>query len=470
MEKDTNKNQNSKFEIQNDRPKILIKNIYRCLTMNDEKAELKNCDILTEGNKIKKIGKNLPDSAGTVISGIGKIALPGFVNTHHHFYQTMTRVLPKVADAKLFDWLVYLYKIWKNLTCEWVEISTKIAAGELLLSGCTTSLDHYYVYPKNGNGLLDIEIEAAAKLGLRLHATRGSMSLGKTKGGLPPDEVVQNENEILKDTERLIEKYHDDKPFSMTRIVNAPCSPFSVTKELLRESIKLARSKKILSHTHLAETIDEENFCLEKFGKTPVRYMEEVGWLGEDVLFAHCVHLSDEDIKLLGETKSAVSHCPTSNLRLGSGIAPVRKMIESGATVSIGVDGSASNDSSNMLLEIRNALLAARVKTGVTSMPVRDALWLATRGGAKALGRDDIGQLAEEKAADIVLFDIRDIAYAGAGDAAAAIVFCGRNFTASDVIVNGRILVRDKKLMILDERKVFDDAKKIFERDIAPNL
>ncbi len=461
MVKDMNKEQNSK---------ILIKNISICLCMDDGKRELKNCDILIEGNKIKKIGKNLDEKANTEISGVGKIALPGFVNTHHHFYQTMTRVLPKVTDAKLFDWLIYLYKIWKNLTPEWIEVSTKIAVGELLLSGCTTSLDHYYVYPGNKNNLLDIEIETVAKLGLRFHPTRGAMSLSEKDGGLPPDEVVQTEEEIMKDMERLIEKYHDEKPFSMTRIVNAPCSPFSVTKELLKESIKFARDKKILSHTHLAETVDEENFCLEKFGKTPVKYMEEVGWLGSDVLFAHCVHLSDEDIKLLGETKSAVAHCPTSNLRLGSGIAPIRKLMESGATVSIGVDGAASNDTSNMLLEIRNALLVARVKTGVDSMPARDALWLATRGGAQALGRDDIGQIAEGKAADITLFDFKDIAYSGAGDLPAALIFCGRNFTASDVIVNGKILVRGKKLLSFDEKKIFDDARKIFNRDIAPNL
>lgn len=438
--------------------------------MDDAGTELENCDILLDDNRILKIAKNISKKADTVISGKNKIALPGFVNTHHHFYQSMTRVLPKATDAKLFDWLIYLYKIWEHLTPEWVAISTKIAVGELLLSGCTTSLDHYYVFPANTNNLLDVEIDTSVKMGIRFHPTRGAMSLGQSNGGLPPDSIVQKEEEILKDTERLIKKYHDESDFSMIRIVNAPCSPFSVTKELLKESIKFARRKKILSHTHLAETLDEEQFCLEKFGKTPARYMEEVGWLGSDVLFAHCVHLSDEDIKLLGDTKSCVSHCPTSNLRLGSGIAPVKKLIAAGAAVSIGVDGSASNDSSNMLLETRNAMLVARVKTGVTSMSARDALYLATRGGAKVLGRNDIGQIAEGKAADIALFDCSDIAYAGTGDSVAALLFCGRDFTATEVICNGKLLVKNKKLLCSDSKKIYANAKKIFKRDIAPHL
>ena len=456
--------------MERDMSKILLKNISIVATMDDERKILKNTDILINENRIEKIAKNTKEKAQILISGQGKVALPGFINTHHHFYQTMTRVLKKVTDAKLFDWLLYLYDIWANLTPEWVEISTKIAVGELLLSGCTTTLDHYYVYPDNKNNFLDIEIETANQCGIRFHPTRGAMSLDRDKGGLPPRRVVQEEAEILKDLERLIQKYHDPKDFSMIRIVNAPCSPFSVTKELLKESINFARKKKITSHTHLAETLDEENFCIEKFGKTPVRYMEEVGWLGDDVLFAHCVHLSDDDIKLLGKTKSCVSHCPTSNLRLGSGIAPIRKLIDAGATVSIGVDGSASNDSSNMLLEIRQCMLVARVKTGVSSMSATDALWLATRGGAKALKREDIGVLEQGKAADIVLFDIEDIAYAGCGDVVEALVFCGRNFTANDVIVNGKLLVKNKKLLFLDEKEIYHKAKEIFKRDIAPNL
>ncbi|MFH1353310.1 MAG: 8-oxoguanine deaminase [bacterium] len=449
---------------------ILLKNISHCVCMDAGRTELENCDILIKGNKISKIAKNISEKADTLISGKNKIALAGFVNTHHHFYQSMTRVLPKVSDAKLFDWLTYLYKVWEHLTPEWVEVATKIAVGELLLSGCTTSLDHYYVFPANTKNLIDIEIDTAAKMGIRFHPTRGAMSLGQSNGGLPPDSVVQEEEEILKDTERLIKKYHDADDFSMVRIVNAPCSPFSVTKKLLKESISFARKEKILSHTHLAETLDEEQFCLAKFGKTPARYMEEVGWLGSDVLFAHCVHLSDEDIKLLGDTKSCVSHCPSSNLRLGSGIAPVKKLIAAGATVSIGVDGSASNDSSNMLLETRNAMLVARVKTGADSMPARDALYLATRGGAKVLGRNDIGQIAEGKAADIALFNCNDISYAGCGDPVAALLLCGRDFTATDVICNGKILVKNKKLLRSDSEKIYANAKKIFKRDIAPHL
>ncbi|MBA3053218.1 8-oxoguanine deaminase [bacterium] len=450
--------------------KILIKNIFLCACMDDDSRELKDCDILIEGNRIKSIGKNIQEPADTIIDGRYKIALPGFVNTHHHFYQTLTRVLPQVSDAKLFDWLIYLYRIWEHLSPEWVEVSTKLAVGELFLSGCTTSLDHYYVFPQRSENLIDIEIDTARSLGVRFHPTRGSMSLSVKDGGLPPDSVVQKDEEILKDTERLIKKYHDYNDFAMTRIVNAPCSPFSVSTGIMKESIKFARKHKILSHTHLAETVDEENFCKEKFGDTPVKYMERVGWLGEDVLFAHCVHLSNDDMKLLGGTKSCVAHCPTSNLRLGSGIAPIRTLMENGATVSIGVDGSASNDSSNMLLEIRNAMMVARVRTGVESMPARDAFYMATRGGAKALGRSDIGELAPGKAADIALFNCRDISFGGTGDALAALLFCGRDFTASDVICDGKIVVKNKQLQVFDEKEIWDEAGKIFRRDIAPNL
>ncbi len=450
--------------------KILIKNISTVSCMDDSMRELENCDILIEDKLIKSIGKNLKENAGTVIDGSGKIALPGFVNTHHHFYQTMTRVLPEVNDAKLFEWLTYLYKIWAHLTPEWVEVSTKLACGELLLSGCTTSLDHYYVFPASAKNLIDIEIDTAKKIGLRFHPTRGSMSLGQSEGGLPPDSVVQNDEEILLDTERLIKKYHDYNDLAMTRIVNAPCSPFSVSTPLMKESIKFARKHKIFSHTHLAETFDEENFCLEKFGETPVRYMQKTGWLGKDVSFAHCVHINDDDIKLIAESGSCVAHCPSSNLRLGSGIAPIRKLIDSGAAVSIGVDGSASNDSSNMLLEIRNAMLVSRVKAGVTSMSARNALYMATRGGAKTLGRNDIGEISEGKAADIALFDRRDISYGGTGDPVAALIFCGRNFTASDVICNGKIVVKNKQLLAFDEKEIFDEAERIFKRDISPHL
>ncbi|MBA3065212.1 8-oxoguanine deaminase [bacterium] len=452
------------------RSKIIIKNISVVSRMDDSMGELEDCDILIDGRQIQSIGKNLLAENAAVIDGRNKIALPGFINTHHHFYQTMTRVLPKVNDAKLFDWLIYLYRIWEHITPEWVEISTKLACGELLLSGCTTSLDHYYVFPKTAENLIDIEIDTARKIGLRFHPTRGSMSLGQSEGGLPPDSVVQNDEEILRDTERLIKKYHDYNNLAMTRIVNAPCSPFSVSTALMKESIKFARKNKIFSHTHLAETFDEENFCLEKFGKTPVRYMEATGWLGEDVSFAHCVHISGDDIKLIAESRSCVAHCPSSNMRLGSGIAPVRKLLDSGVPVSIGVDGSASNDSSNMLLELRNAMLVSRVKAGVTSMSARNVIYMATRGGAKTLGRKDIGEISEGFAADIALFDRRDISFGGTGDPVAALIFCGRDFTASDVICNGEILVKNKKLLAFDEKGIFDEAERIFKRDIAPHL
>ncbi len=442
---------------------ILIKDALIIVTMNDKREKIEHGDIYIEGNKIKQIGTGLHVKPERTIDARNKVVLPGFINTHHHLYQTLFRNLPDVQDAELFDWLLFLYELWKNMDPEAVYISAKLGISELLLTGCTTTVDHYYIFPKNQPGdLIDHEIRAAQELGIRFHPSRGSMSRGRSKGGLPPDEVVQPEDEILKDAERLINTYHDPGPFSMCRIVLAPCSPFSVTTELLKETVRFARSRGIWCKTHLAETKDEEEFCLNAVGKRPVEYMEELDWLGEDIWFVHAVHLNEDEIKVLGSSRTGVTHCPTSNLRLGSGIAPVRKMLDSGVPVSLGVDGSSSNDSSSMLAELRQCLLVHRVKSGIKSMPAEDVLWMATRGGAKVIGREDIGSLEEGKAADLILIDLNKIAYAGSmADPVASLVFCGDSHIIDMGIVNGRIRVEGGRLVGVDEDKLIREANRI---------
>jgi len=442
--------------------RILIKNIMLAVLMDDKRTKISDADILIENDVIKSVGKNLdvkplPGENLRTIDASGCVALPGFINTHHHLYQTFTRNVPAVQDAKLFDWLVHLYNIWARLTPEVVSLSTKLGLGELLLTGCTTSTDQFYVFPEGQpSNLIDYEIEAALEIGMRFQPCHGSMSRGKSRGGLPPDSVVQDEETILKESERLVAKYHNPSPRAMTRISLAPCSPFSVTSELLKETARFARRKKVRLHTHLAETLDEENFCLELHKARPLEYMEKVEWVGSDVWFAHCVHMNDDEIKLMGGTRTGVAHCPTSNLRLGSGIAPVRKMLDAGVPVSIAVDGSASNDTSDMLGELRQCLLVHRIKSGVESMPAEDVFFMATRGGAEVLGRDDVGSLEPGKAADVVLFDMRKIAYAGAlHDPLAALLFCGDSHIARNVIVNGKIVVENGRLTTVDEEDLF---------------
>ncbi len=446
--------------------KILIRDACTIVTQDDDNRILNNKSILISGNIIEKIGDVTETDADEIIDGRGKIVIPGLINTHHHFYQTLTRNLPSVQDAKLFDWLKYLYNVWKHIDEEAIDVSTMVAAGELLLTGCTTTSDHLYLYPEDaGNGLIDIEIEAAARMGIRFHPTRGSMSLGESSGGLPPESVIQADEEILRESQRIIDRYNDSGEFSMCRIVLAPCSPFSVTEEIMRGTADLARKKGVYLHTHLAETEDEDEFCIEKTGLRPLEYMEKVGWTGPDVWFAHCVHLNDAEIKKLAETGSGVSHCPTSNLRLGSGIAPVRRMLDEGVNVSLAVDGSASNDSSDMLAELRMAMMSARHKTGVDSMSAADVLRMATRGGASVLGRNDIGRIETGKAADIAVFDVNRIDFAGAGgDYAAALVFSGICHIADTVIVNGNIRVRSGKLVGADAKEITEKANKISKR------
>ena len=443
---------------------ILIKNAEAVLTMDGERREIKGGDVYIEGREIKQAGKNLDVKADRTINAEGCVVMPGMVNTHHHLYQTLTRNLPKVQDAKLFDWLTYLYDIWKHVTPEAIYASAQVGLGELLLTGCTTSSDHLYLFPEQDSAnFIDTEIQAALDIGMRFTATRGSMSLGRSKGGLPPDSVVQKEDFILQDCERLISKYHDTSKFSMTNVAVAPCSPFSVTTELLKMTAEMARKLKVRMHTHLAETKDEEAFCKEKFGMGPVEYMGECGWLSDgNAWFAHCVWVGEKQAEMMAKGGAGVAHCPVSNLRLGSGIAPVPMYLKMGIPVALAVDGSASNDASDMLGEVRQCLMVHRVASGVEAMPARTALEIATLGGAKVLGRNDIGSIEPGKAADIAIFDVSGIDFAGAqSDPVAALAFCGASHRTKYTIVNGEVVVENGRLTKVDEIKVARNANRI---------
>ena len=440
---------------------LLIKNIEMLVTMDDLRRELKHASLFIKDGFIQAIGaaEDLPQTADEILDLSGHIVFPGFVNTHHHFYQTLTRAVPKAQDANLFNWLVTLYPIWARMRPEDIRTSTQTALAELALSGCTTASDHLYLFP-NGSKL-DDEIQAAAEVGLRLHASRGSMSLGESQGGLPPDSVVDTEDTILTDSQRLIETYHDPNPGSMVQIVLAPCSPFSVTTELMRQSAILAREYGVHLHTHLAETEDEEDFCIEKFGHRPVAYMQEVDWIGHDVWFAHSVYVNQEEIKLYADTGCGVAHCPSSNMRLASGIAPIVEMLTMGVNVGLGVDGSASNDGSHLLAEARQAMLLSRVGAGVRGasrsgeeapplMGARQALEIATRGGAAVLGRTDIGSLEVGKCGDLIAINLNRLDYAGAlHDPVAAALFCAPQKVDLS-IVGGKLVVKDGELVELD--------------------
>jgi 8-oxoguanine deaminase len=434
-------------------PSTLIHHADYIVTMDGTRREIKDGAVLIRDNVIEWVGSagELPLPALSADHGInarGKILLPGFVNTHHHFFQTLTRVIPGAQNAPLFDWLKTLYPIWAELTPDAVRVSTQLALLELLLSGCTTSSDHHYLWP-NGSRL-DDQFEAATAIGVRFHGARGSMSLGESKGGLPPDRIVENEEVILHDSRRVVEEYHDPARYAMRRVVIAPCSPFSVTPDLMRESAALARSfnapgaAKVRLHTHLAETKDEEAYCLAHFGQRPAVYAEALGWLNSDVWHAHCVHINQSEIEQFSQTHTGVAHCPTSNMRLASGIAPVRAMRQAGVEVGLGVDGSASNDGSHLLAEARQAMLLQRVLGDPTAMTAREAVELATLGGAAVLGRDDIGSLAPGMAADIIGFDLNAPTYAGAAihDPLAALIFCQPQ-NVDLAIVNGRVLVQN---------------------------
>jgi 8-oxoguanine deaminase len=436
---------------------LLIRDADCIATFDDAGRELRRSSILIRDRRIEAIGpaSELVQQADEVIDARGHLVTPGLVNTHHHMFQSLTRAIASVQNAELFSWLRGLYPIWSGLTPEMIRVSTQVAMAELLLSGCTTSSDHLYLFP---NGVrLDDSIEAARGIGMRFVASRGSMSVGMSKGGLPPDSLVEREEHILRDTERLIETYHDASHGAMVNIAVAPCSPFSVSRELMRDSAALARQHGVRLHTHLAENDHDIAYSREKFGCTPAQYAQELGWLGSDVWHAHCVKLDGAGIALFARSGTGVAHCPCSNMRLASGIAPIRRMLDAGVPVGLGVDGSASNDGAQLVGEARQALLLARVGRslepfgcdhGPAQMTARDVLALATRGGARVLGRErDIGQLAPGMCADIALFDLRGVAFAGAAvhDPLASLVLCASE-PAAWTIVDGRVVVREGRL------------------------
>lgn len=447
-------------------PSILIRNIAYLVTLDEQRRILRGGAILIRDGQIAAIGSAevsaLP--AERTIDGSRLLIMPGLINTHHHLYQTLTRALPAAQNAKLFDWLRALYPIWGQLTGEAIYISTLVGLAELALSGCTTTTDHLYIYPNDVS--LDASIQAARELGMRFQPCRGSMSLGESEGGLPPDTIVEDEDDILADTERLISRYHDPAPCAMTRIVIAPCSPFSVTEALMRRSAELARKRGVPLHTHLAETRDEESFCREQFGRSPLEYAEELGWTGKDIWYAHGVHFNEADIARLAQTETGVAHCPGSNMRLGSGIAPIAEMRRAGVRVGLAVDGSASNDASHLLAEARLAMLLQRVTKGADALGAQDVLEMATLGGASILRRDDIGALAPGKAADLIGIDLNRMEYAGAwADPLGALVFCAPvNVTLS--VINGRIVVEDGRLQGIDLEQTLRRHREISERMI----
>jgi len=430
---------------------ILLRHADLLITMDDERRTIADGALYIRDNAVAWTGAtaDLPpdyETAERIIDASHKVVLPGLINTHHHFYQTLTRAM--APNAKLFDWLKTLYPVWARMDGEAVYVSALTAMAELILSGCTTASDHLYLFPNDSQ--LDDEIRAAQEIGMRFHASRGSMSLGESDGGLPPDSVVEDEEAILGDCRRVIETYHDPDPFSMLRIVVAPCSPFSVTPDLMREAAALARAYGVNLHTHLAETVDEEVFCLEEFGYRPAAYARHLGWTGDDVWWAHSIHVDAEEVGLMARTGTGAAHCPSSNMRLGSGIAPVRAMIDEGVPVGLGVDGSASNDGSHLLAEARMALLLQRVQGNPAALTGAEALWLATRGGASVLRRDDVGQLTPGKAADVIAFDLKALPYAGAAhNPLDALLLCAPQ-SVDLSIINGQIVVEDGELRTVD--------------------
>ncbi len=454
-------------------PTLLIRHIHTLATQNDAADEWRDAALHVRDGLIDWVGPDadLPPALHTadeVMDGRDLLVVPGLVNTHHHMYQSLTRAIPSVQNAELFGWLRGLYPIWAGLSPEMVRVSTQVAMAELLLSGCTTSSDHLYIYP---NGVrLDDSIEAAREIGMRFVATRGSMSVGQSQGGLPPDRVVEREDDILRDTQRLIEAHHDAGHGAMTQVAVAPCSPFSVSRELMKSSAELARHYRVRLHTHLAENDHDVAYSREKFNRTPAEYAQDLGWVGEDVWHAHCVKLDDEGISLFAATRTGVAHCPCSNMRLASGIAPIRRMVDAGVPVGLGVDGSASNDAAHMVNEARQALLLARLRkslelprvedgrsvfgcdTAPLEMTARDALHLATRGGARVLGRaHDIGQITPGYVADLAMFDVNTLPMAGGAvhDAVGSLLLCASAPTRH-TLVQGRLVVRDGQLTTVD--------------------
>ncbi len=423
------------------------------MTMDAERREISDGGLFVRNGVIEAVDTtaNLPKQADETIDMAGCVIIPGLINTHHHFYQNLTRAVPSAQNATLFDWLRTLYPIWGRMGPEEIQVSTKLALAELALAGATCSSDHLYIFPNGAR--LDDQIEAAGEVGLRLHATRGAMSFGESDGGLPPDTLVEKETDILNDSLRVIQTYHDPLPGAFIRIGLAPCSPFSVSRELMRDTAILAREQKVMLHTHLAENDDDVDYSLGRFGCTPGDYVEDLGWTGEDVWHAHCVKIDKAGIDLFQRTGTGIAHCPCSNMRLGSGIAPIRDMRDAGVNVGLGVDGSASNDSGDLLAEARQAMLLQRAAFGGDSFSARDALEIATIGGAKVLGRSDLGSLEVGKRADIAAYSTKNIVFAGTWDPVAGLLFCGP-LKAAYTIVEGRVIVQNCQLTTINLDKL----------------
>jgi len=445
--------------------KLLVSNVSSVVTCNDRDEVLSGADVLSENGVITAVGKDLekdPRAEGAEkIDGSHYILYPGLVNTHHHLYQTFSRNLKEVQNMELFDWLKYLYEIWKNLDEDTVYYSSVTGMGELLKTGCTTCLDHHYVFPEGTTGIsvLGQQFRAADELGMRFYATRGSMDLSKKDGGLPPDSVTQTVDEIMKDSEEVIDRFHDPRPFAMHRVALAPCSPFSVSRTLLEETAKLARKKHVRLHTHVAETKDEENYTLEKYGLRPLAYMEKVGWTGNDVWYAHGIHFNTDELKLLAETGTGVAHCPISNMKLASGVARIPEMLKLGVPVGLAVDGSASNDGSDLLEELRVCFLLHRLNWSKDAPSGYDVLKMATRGSARLLGRDDIGSVEAGKAADFFMIDENRLCMTGACfDPANVLGTVGYKGNVDYTVVNGEVVVKDGKLTKVDEEKLTAEA------------
>ncbi len=457
-------------------------------TMDDAGTEIPGGSVLVRDGAIAWVGSGEPpgwaDGAGRTrggaarVDGRGTVALPGLVNTHHHLYQALTRV--RAQDRELFDWLRALYPVWAGLDEEWERAAARVALAELVLSGCTATMDHHYLFPAPGSGVLAAAVDAARELGVRFHLSRGSMDRGADEGGLPPDEVVQDADLILAETEEAVRRFHDPRPGAMARVAVAPCSPFTVTGRLMRESAALARRLGVRLHTHIAETADETAYCREQYGCRPLELLDRLGWLGPDVWLAHCVHLDPGDVARLARTGAAVAWCPASNLRLGSGIAPVGALRRAGVPVGIAVDGSASNDAGHLLAEARLGMLVARVGEGAPAAPrgngrtrdgrllgARDALRIATRGGAACLGRDDIGSLEAGKRGDVALFPVDGVAFAGAeADLVAAVLHCAPQ-RVRHLVVDGRVVVRDGRLLTADEDEIAAEGRRAARRILA---
>ncbi len=440
---------------------LLLRNARVLVTMDNERRELEDGSFFARDGKIEAVGDDLPQTADQIIDAKGCVVTPGLINTHHHLFQSLTRAVPAGQDALLFGWLQTLYPIWAGFGPEEIRISAALGLGELALSGCTLSSDHLYLFP-NGSSLSD-SIEGARQIGIRFHPTRGSMSIGESDGGLPPDRLVEDEGAILKDSSDMVDRFHDSSDGSMLRVGIAPCSPFSVSRELMRDAALLAREKGVMLHTHLAENDEDVAYSLEKFGCRPGQYAQDLGWTGDDVWHAHCVKLDAGEIDLFAATKTGVAHCPCSNCRLGSGVAPIRAMRDAGVPVGLGVDGSASSDAGSLISEARQAMLLQRVENGADAMSAREALEVATLGGADVLNRPDLGAIEVGKRADFVLWETENLPMSGGWDPVASLILCGPQ-RAREVYVEGRAIVQDFQLAQTDQRLIVTQSQAAQEK------